>query len=476
MKTPSFLSETSKSHPSEELFCIGITGTNGKTTVSYMIEHILKGFFKTGVIGSVDQHFEDKKWKSSLTTPAAPELCKRLMEFKSLGAEVAVLEVSSHALVQKRTAYMSFNALVFTHFSSDHLEYHKSIENYFLAKQSLFNSFSKESMSLESLQSFSSSKGKSSFVKEGIETKSRPAPCLFMPSSVFGPRPLFAVLNRDEPYVRRLLVSRGIEILTYGKKKNFLFSLDSKSYFPSLLSFSFEVLEEDLFCSRVEVEDPNGEKGVFLLPILGEYNVYNALAAIAVSWKIGVPFLDCLKLLSYFPGTPGRMQRIENLQGVNVFVDYAHTESALASVLRSFYAIKRKKKYGRIISVFGCGGDRDRQKRPFMAREAFEKSDLIFFTSDNPRNENPLQIEEDALKGLGHFSLQERERKWRTEMDREKAIFSALKLAKRGDIVLVAGKGHEKNQITKEGRKEFDDVEKIKEFFQLARKTTSSGE
>ena len=524
-KALSTLSALFYNFPSEKLFTIGITGTNGKTTVSFMVECIFSKFFKTGVIGSIDHHLgKEKKWESSLTTPGALELQRRFSEFKNEGAKVTVMEVSSHAIHQKRVSDVSFNALVFTHFSRDHLDYHGTMEDYFSSKESLFNL---EPSLMNSMSSMNSTHSKNS-KKE-----------VLVPSPL-GIRPMFVVLNRDDPLIRTLKILKGVRVITYGKKccgkkeekekgkekrekwneatkrnekkrdqRDHLENLNSLESFEkmregknlnlSFSHFSFDIKKKSFSSSTVQVESPEGEILSLILPCIGEHNVYNALSAIAIGWGASIALKDCVQALQSFSGVPGRLQKVKNTQGIHVFVDYAHTEASLDFVLKCVNEIKKSfnreskasKRFGefeskeepRILTLFGCGGDRDKGKRPSMMRVAYQNSDQVFLTSDNPRSEDPIKIINECLSGLreneglesaGLKNVDLKDIGLKNEglgykvkvvVDRKEAIFSILKEAREGDIVLIAGKGHEKFQITKEGRKPFDDVKVAQEFF-----------
>lgn len=384
--------------PAEKLFCVGVTGTNGKTTSVYMLEKIFNQAGRlTGVLGTIDHHLGKKVWETSLTTPDALTLQSRLREFVDAGARVAAFEVSSIAIDQNRTASVPFDAALFTNFTRDHLDYHGSMENYFAAKEKLFT--------------------------ELLADSSKPKP--------------FGVLNIDDPEVIKIKKSRAAYVW-FGHGKG---------------DYAFKILSQDLSGSRFEIKGQ-----AFQLATPGLHNVYNAVGAIAVAHEAGVAWSDIQDALSDFSGAPGRLERVSNSRGLHVFVDYAHTDDALRSVLLSLRKLMRDAKAkGQLWTIFGCGGDRDKGKRPLMAKAAVENSDHVVLTSDNPRTEDPNQILQDCLLGIPKPPKH-------VEVDRKKAIAFALQTAKEGDVILVAGKGHENYQIIGQTKYPFSDVEVVKEL------------
>ncbi|MDC0980154.1 UDP-N-acetylmuramoyl-L-alanyl-D-glutamate--2,6-diaminopimelate ligase [Bdellovibrionales bacterium] len=393
--------------PAEKIFCVGVTGTNGKTSIVYMVEEILKKFgWRVGVMGTVDHHLGDRHWKSALTTPDPVTLQKRLGEFLALRAQAVVFEVSSHALDQHRVDHIPFDTVVFSNLTRDHLDYHKDLDHYFRAKERLFAE---------------------------------------LPLS-YQDRKTTAVINRDDPYGLKLGVAGGVRLWFYGEGGG---------------EFQFKIVSEDFTGCRVELKTPRGE-GEFHMPLPGRHNAYNAVAALAVGMSAGASLQVCCEALSSFRGVPGRLERVENSLGLFVFVDYAHTDDALRSVLSSLNQI-RKRKGGdeKLITIFGCGGDRDRGKRPLMAKAAVEGSDTVFITTDNPRNEDPVSIINESLaaipKELVDHSLF-------VEQDRKRAFSRAFEMAEPGDIVLIAGKGHESYQVIGSESFEFNDVAVAKDL------------
>ncbi len=392
-------------NPAEKLFCIGVTGTNGKTTITYMIEKILNHFgWPTGVIGTIDHHLLGHKWGSQLTTPDPLTLHRRLQEFVALGARAAAFEVSSHALDQARVESVPFAAGIFTNFTRDHLDYHRTMENYFSAKERLFN-----------------------------ELLGR------------DPRTAVAILNMDDPWIRKTRVREGVTTWGYGQADT---------------DFSFRILKQDLNGSLFALSTPRGNTEV-RLPCTGTHNIYNAVAAIAAALAAGCSLQTAGEALATFYGAPGRLEKVPNSRGVHIFVDYAHTDDALRTVLRALSSLTESGgKKARVITVFGCGGDRDTGKRPLMAQAAAEFSDRIVVTSDNPRSEDPLKIIDQIKKGIPPAYKGEVV----TEPDRRNALNRALQSAGEGDVILVAGKGHEDYQLIGEQKLSFSDVQVIGEL------------
>ncbi len=397
------------SDPAKDLFCIGVTGTNGKTSVTYFLEQIFSRFgWPTGVMGTIDHHLGDKHWGSELTTPDPVTLQKRLSEFRALNARAVAFEVSSHALDQGRVKGLPFDVAIFTNLTRDHLDYHQSFEAYFAAKEKLF---------LEALQN--------SEKKE-----------------------LRAILNVDDPYGAKLHVSERAQVWTYGQKD---------------CDLKFKVSSIDFGTTVFDLETPRGHTEI-TLGVPGLHNVYNSVAAIGAALSAGVSLETCREALKDFKGVPGRLETVPSKKGIHVFVDYAHTDDALTSVLQSLDRIRKQSgRDCRIICVFGCGGDRDRGKRPLMARAAEQGSDVVIVTSDNPRSESPEKIISDCLEGISKEKL---DRSVFSEVDRRSAIKKALSMAKKGDVVLIAGKGHEKFQLIGPDKIPFDDVSVAAELLQ----------
>jgi UDP-N-acetylmuramoyl-L-alanyl-D-glutamate--2,6-diaminopimelate ligase len=390
--------------PAEHLANTGITGTNGKSTTAFLIESILRAAGRTtALVGTIEYHVGGKVLPAPHTTPEALELNRLLADGLSEGVTESVMEVSSHALEQQRVFGIPFDVAVFTNLTRDHLDYHGTMEEYFRAKQILF---------------------------EGCGT----AP------------PRATVLNIDDDYGRQLLAlskKNGSSTLSYGLTTG---------------DFHAESIEITGRGTRFQMVTPSGRIPVWS-PMIGQVNVYNALAASAAGYARDCPNAVIAKGIFNLARVPGRFERVDCGQPFTVAVDYAHTDDALrnlTALARDFVARAGLK--GKVITLFGCGGDRDRAKRPLMGEAAGKGSDFAVLTSDNPRSEDPLAIMNDALVGL-----QKSGAKYTMEPDRRKAIAFALQHAVAGDIVLLAGKGHEKVQVTKQGSVPFDDVEVARE-------------
>lgn len=377
--------------PANELKLTGITGTNGKTTISYLIENILKHAGKeVGVIGTVNYRFKDKSICAKNTTPGPIELAGLLRDMVKEGLDHAVMEVSSHSLDQHRVDGLYFDTAIFTNITSEHMDYHKTMKNYFNAKAGLFDRLK----------------------DDGI-----------------------AVLNNDDNRVAGLKKKVRKRIVTYGVRND----ADVKA----------EILKLSQEASAFIVMTPNGSIEV-TTRLIGIHNVSNILASVAASFSEGIDLRTIKKGIESLTSVPGRLERLDVGQPFRVFIDYAHTEDALYNVL----SILRKVANKRIVTVFGCGGNRDRKKRPLMARVACKFSDSVVVTLDNPRFEDPYQIIkeiEDGVKGeFSNYAIIE---------DRRDAIEKALEAASSDDVVVIAGKGHERYQIIKDKAIPFDDYE-----------------
>jgi len=385
--------------PEERLIAIGITGTNGKTSSTYLIEAFLnEASVPCGVMGTIDHHFvadgKNKKWKSQLTTPDTNTFFERLNQFAELGAKAFVMEVSSHGLKQQRVPG-HFDIAVFTNFSRDHLDYHKTMDDYFRSKQLLFTEY---------------------FKPEG-ET--------------------FAILNADDVQVRNTRVSPRAQKLLIGTTPD--------------CDFSFKVDAETIDGLKMTVTEKNKGSTQYSTSLIGKHNAYNVVGAIAVARALGISHVHCQRALAKFKGIPGRLQRVAGDRR-HAFVDYAHTPDALEKVLQALSALKGG---AQLITIFGCGGDRDAGKRPMMGQIAQKYSDRAVVTSDNPRGEDPNKIIADILTGMDASRAT-------VEADREKAFHKAIELSKDGDIILIAGKGHEDYQIVGSQTLNFSDYDKMK--------------
>lgn len=382
-------------HPDRSLKCIGVTGTNGKTTTTFLARHILDSSMqRCGLVGTVKYIVAGVERPAPHTTPESLDLQEILAEIRDTGGRAAAIEVSSHALSQQRVRGIEFNAAVFTNLTQDHLDFHGTMDAYYEAKASLFDSLCNQK------------------TKRGR-----------------------AIINSDDRYGMRLIdrFSKKTKITTFGRN-----------------------VQADYRASAIRVEakgttfalEARGKSFLVRLPLIGLFNVYNALGAIAAAVTCGVEARTAVDAIAKCPQVPGRLERVPCKRNFEVFVDYAHTDDALRNVLSTL----RELHPARITTVFGCGGDRDRAKRPLMARAAEELSTQVIVTSDNPRSENPERILDDIETGLrlgNHKRI----------ANREEAIRHAIHLAGPGDIVLIAGKGHEKYQETDGQILPFDDVD-----------------
>lgn len=385
--------------PSAHLTMIGVTGTNGKTTVTHLAKSLLEGNgHSVGLLGTVGYLFGGQQRAASHTTPGAVHLQAMLREMVETGADVAVMEVSSHALAMDRVAGCEFDIVVFTNLTQDHLDYHSTFEQYFLAKQRLFTDF------------------------VGNQYKTTPKR---------------AVINRDDPSSAELLKSCRIPVWTFGIHQ------------PS--DIQAEHIQLSMNGTTFSVKTPCGPLYI-QSQLVGEHNVSNMLAAIGIGMAMGMTTEMLERQLASVTNVPGRFERIQEGQPFTVVVDYAHTEDALARLLAAAKAIKQ----GRVITIFGCGGDRDPGKRPKMGSVAVRESDVVFLTSDNPRTENPDVILRQIEEGIRALPLQDR-CPYEVIPDRAQAIKRAIEVAGPGDLVLIAGKGHEDYQILGTEKIHFDD-------------------
>lgn len=390
--------------PDQRLAVTAVTGTNGKTTSTMLIDAMLRASGKTtALIGTIEYHLAGRVLPAVNTTPESLDLFRILHELEEAGGTHATLEASSHALALGRIHAMQFHSAGFTNFTRDHLDFHQTMESYLAAKQ-----------------------------------------LLFTPPS--GPPPRFAVLNADDESVRRVNLS--------PETTAFWFGIDNE---PPRRSDS---VSNDTWVRALNIHNSfsglrftiaSGERRFALQsPLFGYINVYNILLASAVGLTLGLTEDQIQKGLAGTRMVPGRFERVEEGQPFTVVVDYAHTDDALRNVISAARAMKPK----RVITLFGCGGDRDRAKRPLMAMAAAELSDYVVLTSDNPRSEDPFAIINDAMVGLQRY-----DKPHEVEPDRERAIRKAIEMAEPADFVLLAGKGHETYQILKDGPIPFDDRE-----------------
>jgi UDP-N-acetylmuramoyl-L-alanyl-D-glutamate--2,6-diaminopimelate ligase len=384
-------------HPSDGLKVVGITGTKGKTTITYILEEILKAAGSApGVIGTIEYRGPGLKTQAARTTPEASDLQAMLRALLDAGATHCLMEVSSHALEQKRVWGVSFDVAVFTNLAGEHLDYHRTMENYFEAKRKLFTLNHKRSA---------------------------------------------AVVNMDDPWGQRLVAELPMKTVTFG--------LDPAAIVRAVKSS----LTDDGM--EVQIAHP-GNVLVVRSRLVGKHNVSNILAATAAALALNVSPQDIAGGIAALKGVPGRFEKIDNGLGLHIVVDYAHTDGSLEHLL----ATAREFKPRRVILVFGAGGNRDKEKRERMGHVAARLADWTIITSDNPRNEDPLEIIAAIEKGFA----KEAARTYEIIPDRGEAIARALRMAVKGDYVLVAGKGHEDYQIFKDRTIPFSDIEVIKEI------------
>jgi UDP-N-acetylmuramoyl-L-alanyl-D-glutamate--2,6-diaminopimelate ligase len=382
--------------PDERLGLTGVTGTNGKTTTAFLIDAILRASGKTtALVGTIEYRLAGQVRPAVNTTPESLDLYRIFHELEQLGGTHATMEVSSHALALGRVYGITFHTAVFTNLTRDHLDFHHTMENYFEAKRLLF-------------------------------------------APVGAPPPRWAVINHDDPYGRQ--IGAAGEVLRYG----FETGADLKG---SDLEMSFAGL-------RFTIEH-RGHKIPIQSPLVGKINAYNILAACGTALSYGIDWKTIAGGVAKCPRIPGRFETVDEAQPFLVVVDYAHTDDALRNVI----AVARELHPKRVITLFGCGGDRDRSKRPLMGMAAGQASDFVALTSDNPRSEDPIAIMNDALVGLRRFDTPHI-----VEPDRAKAIRAVLVEARPGDIVILAGKGHEPYQILKDRVIHFDDREMAREI------------
>lgn len=381
-------------HPDHELTLVGVTGTNGKTTTTTLICAMLNRAGRpAGFLGTVGYRFEGREFASGRTTPEASDFFSILRAMRTAGADAVAMEVSSHALVQERVACAQFDLAVFTNLTRDHFDFHPTIESYFEAKRRLFDQ---------------------------LKPNAR------------------AVLNADDPYGRRLIheLAAQVRTTTYGTNGE-----------VSLLGVTLGSSG-----SRGEIRTPRGRLA-FETSLLGRYNLDNVLAAVASGEALGLPHAAMAAAIAEIKPLPGRLEPILAGQPFPIYVDYAHTDAALSAAIKAAKEIGG----GRVIVVFGCGGDRDPGKRPLMGRVAGELADVAILTSDNPRSEDPLAIIAAAETGLAASGA----KGYEVIPDRRQAIRRAIELGCPGTAVLVAGKGHERVQIFADRELPFSDIEEI---------------
>lgn len=388
--------------PDERIALTAVTGTNGKTTSAMLIDSMLRASGKvTALIGTIEYHLAGHVLPAVNTTPESLDLFRIFHDLEEAGGTHATLEASSHALDLGRIYAMRFHTAAFTNFTRDHLDYHQTMEAYFAAKQ-----------------------------------------LLFTPRT--GPPPRFAVLNADDESAGRLELASETQVFWYGIDQGTPLRRHADDTFVRAtgIEASFEGLRFTVSAGKLHFPVESG--------LVGKMNVSNILLASAAALTLGLREEDIQKGIKDLQSVSGRFERVEEGQPFLVVVDYAHTDDALRNVI----GVARGMKPKRIITLFGCGGDRDRTKRPLMGMAAGELSDYVVLTSDNPRSEDPLAIMNDALVGLKRYDTA-----YLAEPDRERAIKKAIEAAAPGDVVILAGKGHETYQILKDGPVPFDDRE-----------------
>ncbi|OHB40268.1 MAG: UDP-N-acetylmuramoyl-L-alanyl-D-glutamate--2,6-diaminopimelate ligase [Planctomycetes bacterium RIFCSPLOWO2_12_FULL_39_13] len=384
--------------PSSKMIVVGITGTNGKTTTSYLTKSIIEASgYKTGLIGTIQYQIGKRVIPAQETTPESVEIQSYLSEMLKSNIKYAVIEASSHALSQHRLDGVSFSSAIFTNLSMEHLDYHENIRDYRTEKLKLVKNLSQEA---------------------------------------------FSILNADHNTSKHFAECTKSKVIWYGMKR-------------SRADVTAEIIDMSTNSTRILLNSPWGKK-IINLKLIGKHNIYNALAAAANGLALGFT-IDAIKTgIETLSTVPGRLETLNFGQDFEVYVDFAHTHQALQVILSTLRAITK----GRIILVFGCGGDRDRKKRPKMGHIAEKYSDVFWITSDNPRSEDPNNIIYEIQKGVS------KEAYFRVQPDRKIAIEEALLEAQKGDVVIIAGKGHEQYQILKNTIIPFDDREVVRQALQ----------
>ncbi len=390
-------------HPAKKLTCIGVTGTNGKTTTTHLIQQILEHSGaslrgKVGLIGTIDYTFGKERFPATHTTPESLDLQKYFSMMAANKCTHVVMEVSSHALQQERVYGIDFSAAVFTNLTQDHLDYHGTMENYFHAKKILF---------------------------DGLTSSS------------------WAIVNADDGWSEKIIAGTSAKIIRYG-------TTNSAEVYAKNITLAMQG-------TRFTIEY-DGEEVEIISPLVGRFNVSNILAAFSVGIAMGIPKAGIGKGIAAVSHVPGRFERVSSTAGWTAIIDYAHTPDALEKCLNTIHDILPQRRSNKIITVFGAGGDRDKTKRPKMGKIVESLSDVIVLTSDNPRTENPQRIIDDI-----HAGISRRENVYE-EVDRRSAVVKALAMAKPDDIVLIAGKGHEDYQVIGKEKTHFSDKEIVQEF------------
>ena len=383
-------------NPSTQLTLVGVTGTNGKTTIATLLYNMFRKMgHKCGLLSTVCNYIEDKAIPTGHTTPDPIELNQLLAEMVSAGCEYAFMECSSHAIAQKRISGLTFAGGIFTNLTRDHLDYHKTFENYRDAKKAFF---------------------------DGL------------------PKTAFAITNADDKNGMVMVQNTKAAIKTYSTR--------------SMADFKARIIECHFEGMYLDID--NHEVGV---QFIGKFNVSNLLAVYSAAVMLGKKSEDILLAMSTLHSVNGRLEPVHSPEGYTAIVDYAHTPDALENVLNAIHEVLNGK--GQVITVCGAGGNRDKGKRPLMAQEAVKQSDKVIITSDNPRFEDPQAIINDMLAGLNAQQM----KKVISIVDRKEAIRTACMMAQKGDVILIAGKGHEDYQEVKGVKHHFDDKEVVREIF-----------
>ncbi len=394
-------------YPDKKLTVIGVTGTNGKTSITYMTESIFKKLnTDIGVIGTISYRYGDVVIDAPNTTPQSLDLYKMMAEMVKRNIKYLIMEVSSHSLVLGRVSGIEFDMAVFTNLTQDHLDFHKTMDNYFNAKKMLFSSLS-----------------------TNLKNNKK-----------------FAIINFDDFYGKKLLEDTDITATKV--------SYSTCSKYGNLYCFAKDVSLNSEY-SSFNLESAFGNAQIKTNHV-GMHNIYNILAVFGICMAIGLDFNKVVECLKNISGAPGRLERVNGSKDFSVIVDYAHTDDALKNVLSAIKSLNPAK----IITVFGCGGNRDKTKRPKMAKVACSMSDFVFITSDNPREENPVEIVEDVEAGAKEIN----KTNYKVVVDRKEAIKEAIISANKNDVVLIAGKGHENYQIIGRTKIHFDDRETASEI------------
>ncbi|OON97282.1 MAG: UDP-N-acetylmuramoyl-L-alanyl-D-glutamate--2,6-diaminopimelate ligase [Epulopiscium sp. Nele67-Bin005] len=393
--TIAILARNFYNNPSQSFNLVGVTGTNGKTSTTFLLGQMLEAHKqKVGIIGTIENRIGDKVLPTERTTPESLDLQKLFAQMNDENVDSVVMEVSSHALDLHRVTGCQFDFGIFTNLTQDHLDFHKDMESYAHAKAKLF----------------------------GMSKVS--------------------IINKDADFSELMSQSASGDLITYA--------IDQEA--------DYQAINLDIQATGVNYTLLyNGNSYDVAVPISGKFTVYNTLGAIVVAHKMGLDLEEIIQTLATVKGVPGRIQSFNSKNGYSVIVDYAHTPDGLENVLGAIEQFVK----GKIITVFGCGGDRDNKKRPLMGAVVAKNSDYTIITSDNPRSEEPESIIDQIEVGV-----KEHTQTYIRQSDRKKAIHQAMEMAKEGDVVLVAGKGHETYQHLKDGIIHFDDSEVVKEFLE----------